>query len=925
MKRTLVAIVCLALLLPALQAAAQGKTSGSVRGTVVDPDGAVLPGVTVRAMSDALVSGQAVAITGGTGIYRFPSLPPGRYSIEADLAGFRSVRRDNLQLALGQDLEVDFQLGDIEVSEEIVVVAEAMVVSTVSNAAAFNLSQDFIDRQPLARDPTDLMNYAPGIENDQAYGAPSTYQNAYNFDGVDVSDAEIGSQWVLPSMDWVEEVQVAGLGADAEYGGFTGAVVNLVTKSGGNTFHGDVRAYYSGGSLNSDNAPEGVEGTNKVDSYLDLSASFGGPIARDKVWYFVSGNWNEEEIEPFFSAGAPADDREINTETRTTVMGKITWQAGQSNRVVVMADYDGKEEDYRGIGNFTLASGSFRQDSPSYLFNLSWESLVNDHNFLTAKVTGYRGSDDRFPYNGDAQNHYDAGNSGFDWYNYFRTSLKDVERTTLDASWSLFADGLLSGTDSHNFKFGVVYEELGVDWDTATTGGFWYYDDSYYCDSLDAYFSDPFCGVYSSTFGGEWNLHGDMDGLHFYAQDAWKIGRFAVNAGVRYTAYTGNFSDPVSAPTAGGSDVYDADMWAPRLGLVWDLFGNGRTALKAHYGIYYDGMTITLYDREASGEALSDEEWFDYNFDTGEFDIPAGGEIQAFADMDPGIEHPYVEQLVLTFEQQIGTNMLAGIDYIHRENNNINAMVVANVGDYDAQVAPGNPFGGGGLPFFDLLDEQQNLITNPDAATREYDSVALRLRKRYANGWSLDGSLVWSDLTGTANYWYNGYNEDAGPNFEDLNGFVNAGGKLPFNSEWVLKLSGSVDLPWRILLSGFYQYRTGEFWTPYAEFEGLYFNDRQPVYMTDRGSQQYDDRSVLDLRLQKDFGLGGDMTLGLFVDVFNALDSDKVTEVDTQWGWYVYDWEDHPGGSFWDPSSRYEDPLDIQTPREVRLGVRFSW
>jgi hypothetical protein len=203
MRRTLLATVCLALLLPGIEVAAQGKTSGSVRGTVVDPDGAVLPGVTVRAMSDALVSGQAVSVTSGTGTYRFPSLPPGPYSIEADLPGFRSVRRDDLRVAIGQDLEVDFQLGDIEVSEEIVVVAEAMRVSTVSNAAAFNLSQEFIDRQPLARDPTKLMNYAPGIENDQAYGAPSTFQNAYNFDGVDVSDAELGSQWVLPSMDWV--------------------------------------------------------------------------------------------------------------------------------------------------------------------------------------------------------------------------------------------------------------------------------------------------------------------------------------------------------------------------------------------------------------------------------------------------------------------------------------------------------------------------------------------------------------------------------------------------------------------------------------------------------------------------------------------------------------------------------------------------
>jgi hypothetical protein len=924
MKKSLIAIVCLALLLPAIQASAQGKTSGSVRGTVVDPDGAVLPGVTVRATSDALVSGQAVAITGGTGSYRFPSLPPGSYSIEADLPGFRSVRREDLRLALGQDLEVNFQLGDIEVSEEIVVVAEAMQVSTVSNAAAFNVSQEFIDRQPLARDPVDVMNYAPGIENDQAYGAPSTYQNAYNFDGVDVSDAEIGSQWVLPSMDWVEEVQVAGLGADAEYGGFTGAVVNLVTKSGGNTFHGDVRAYYSDSSLNSDNAPEGVEGTTKVDSYTDVSASLGGPIARDKVWFFVSGNWVEDVLEPFFSAGAPENDRELNTDTRTTLMGKITWQENLSNRVVVLADFDGKEEDYRDVGEFVLASGAIFQDSPSYLFNLSWESLVNDHNFLTAKVTGYRGSDDRTPYNGDDLYRLDA-ESGFEWANY-RNSFKDVDRTTLDASWSLFADGLLSSTDSHNFKFGVVYEELGVDWDTSWPGGFWLYDDSYYCDSLDAYFADPFCGVYSSTFGGEWNLHGDMDGLHFYVQDAWKIGRFAVNAGVRYTAYTGNFSDPVSAPTAGGSDVYDEDMWAPRIGLVWDLFGNGRSALKAHYGIYYDGMTVTLYDREASGAALSDEEWFDYNFDTGEFDIPVGGDIAARAAMDPGIEHPYVEQFVLTYEQQIGANMLAGIDYIHRESNNITAMVVSNVEDYDAQVAPDNPLGGPDVPFFDLLDEQQNLITNPDAATREYDSVALRLRKRYAGGWSLDGSLVWSDLTGTADYAYSGYTTADGPDFTDLNGFVNADGKLPFNSEWVFKLSGSVDLPWRILLSGFYQYRTGEYWTPYADFEGLYFNDRTPVYITARGSEQYDDRSELDLRLQKEFGLGGDTALALFVDVFNVLDSDKVTEVDTQWGWYVYDWEDHPGNSFWDgPRSGYQAPLEIQTPREIRLGVKFSW
>jgi hypothetical protein len=264
--------------------------------------------------------------------------------------------------------------------------------------------------------------------------------------------------------------------------------------------------------------------------------------------------------------------------------------------------------------------------------------------------------------------------------------------------------------------------------------------------------------------------------------------------------------------------------------------------------------------------------------------------------------------------------MLLGVDYINRENHNINAMVVSNISDYDSLLAPDNPFGGGDVPFFDLLEPQENLITNPEQATRNYESVALRVRKRYSGGWSLDGSLVWSDLTGTADW---GYNGDTG--FDDLNGFVNAGGRLPNNSEWVFKVSASVDLPWRTLLSGFYQYRTGEYWTPYAVVEGLYYNDRETIFLTERGSQQYPNRSVLDLRLQKEFVLGGDMALALFIDAFNVLDSDKATNVNRRWGWYVYDWTDHPGNSFWDPSSRFEEVLGIQTPREIRLGAKFSW
>ncbi len=923
----LAAVLALVVLaISAVSVSAQGTTTGSIRGAVTDPNGDVMPGVTVRALSDALVSGQQAAVTSGAGVYRFPSLPVGNYVLEATMSGFQSVRQENISVALGQAQSVDLQLGDVTINEEIVVVAESSQVSTVDNKVDFNLGANFIERQPITRDPTGLMNYAPGIQNGQAYGAPSNSQNAYNMDGVDVSDPELGSQWVLPSMDWVEEVQVAGLGADAEYGGFTGAVVNLITKSGGNDFHGDARLYYSGGGLNSENAPEDVEGVNKVKSDFDGSASFGGPVIRDSLWYFVSGNMRARVVEPFFTEGTPGDDRENSDRTETRVLGKLTWQLNNSNKLMALLDWDDVVHDYRGVGDFTLASASQRQESPNYVYNLSWESLINNSNFLSVKLTGYTGGDDRLPYFGDIPGREDF-ETGFEWDNDKTTSSKDVSRLNLDASWSFFVDGLISKNDSHNFKFGLFYEQTNSDYVTHRNGDFSYYDDSYYCDSIDAYFADPFCAVYSSDWGGEWNLNTNIDGYHAYAQDSWKIGRFAVNVGVRYSKYVGNFDDPISAPTTGGSNVYDVDMWAPRLGVVWDLTGTGRSVLKAHYGIYYEGMTVTLFDREASGNALSDTEYYDYNFDTGEFDDPAGGSVEARAQMDPGIKHPSVDQFILTYEQQVGQEILFGVDYIKREYKNINAMVVDNLDDYDSLVTlpspADSPLAGGVLPFYELLAPQDNLITNPDFATRDYQSVVLRASKRYSHGWAVDGSLVWSDLNGTADYSLPGY----GTGFSDLNGITNTDGTLPGNSEWVFKVSGSVDLPWTMVLSGFYQWRSGEYWTPTVRLRGLYYNDRTSAFMVPRGSQQYEDRSTLDLRIEKTFRFGGAKALSLFVDAFNVFDSDTVTAVSGRWGDYYYDYQDpsDPVSNEWVESSTYQTPLAIQTPREIRLGAKFSW
>jgi hypothetical protein len=240
--------------------------------------------------------------------------------------------------------------------------------------------------------------------------------------------------------------------------------------------------------------------------------------------------------------------------------------------------------------------------------------------------------------------------------------------------------------------------------------------------------------------------------------------------------------------------------------------------------------------------------------------------------------------------------------------------------DYDALLAPDNPLTGGDLPFYELLSEQDFALTNPAAAYREYDAVMLRFNKRFADGWSMNASLVWADLDGNTDS-VDGYDDT----WEDLNGQVNSDGTLPGYSEWELKANASVDLGWDMILSGYYLFRSGEHWTPYVQVRGLLENDRTYVNMEPLGSEQLDDRHLLDVKLEKRFKFARDMGLAIMIDVFNLLNDDTVLEVSERWGTYYYQWDAHPEESEWDPSSSFGQPTDVEDGRAIRLGVKLSF
>ncbi|MEW6338175.1 MAG: carboxypeptidase regulatory-like domain-containing protein [Acidobacteriota bacterium] len=892
-----VALLAVALAAPLL---AQGNTTGSLRGTVSDAEGGVLPGVTVTALSDALIGGQTMTVTDERGNYRFPSLPVGIYAVDAELSGFKKFRQENLRVSLAKELTLNVTMALAAVAEEITVTADAPVVSVVNNAVDASFDQSFLDTQPLPRFFSSLMNYAPGVNDGLAFGGTDEAENAYMLDGVNVSDPAGGTEWIFPSVDWVQEVQVAGLGANAEYGGFTAGILNAVTKSGGNEFAGDLVAYYAPEDFVSDNS-EGEE--DETFAYQELSLSLGGALAKDKLWYFASASWIEDERTPY-----GALDSDVREYLRG--MAKLTLQGNTRNRVMFLVDYDGVDREHRGVSALTLPSASYQQDSPNISYNLTWEGLINDSNFVTVKLTGFDGSDDRSPYNGDQPNRYDV-ESGYSWQNAVYTIEQDRQRQSLDAAWNLFADGLIGADDTHAFKFGVTYETGSAKEDYWRNGGFSYYDDSYYCDSTDDYFANPDCGIYSADFGDEIHMDAEQAGLALFAQDSWKVGRFNLNLGVRYGAYQGGFA-------GGASDVYDVDFVDPRVGFVVDLFGNGRTALKAHYGRYHAGMFSYMYDREESGEVFTPFYYCDYDFDDGDF-TDCSEPTLAAARMDGGINHPYVDQFVASFEQQLGRDMSVGVDYVIRETRDIVAMVNVN-DDYDVLTAPGNPLGGGSLPFYDLLSEPEYVLTNPSAAYKDYDAIMLRFDKRYSHGWLLKASFVYADLTGNV-LSADGYVDE----FEDLNGQTNADGKLRGFSKYEGKINLTVDLPLGLQLSGYYRYLSGEYWTPYVRVRGLYFNDPQNVNMVARGAEQLPDRNMVDLRLTWTAPLGGDLKLALFLDAFNVFNEGTITDVNERWGDYRYDYEDHPDGSTWRPSSTFGETLSIERPRELRIGARFSF
>lgn len=334
---------------------AQGTTTGGISGTLTDSSGAVLPGVTLT-LSGTSLQGTRSTVADNEGFYRFRNLPPGvDYKVVATLSGFRGVARENIQVFLGQEGTVNMMLSPAGVSEEVTVTAAVPLVDVGQTSTGVNITADLFATLPSARSFQQLTAMAPSVALDMgdhdtrfaespSVGASSAPENNYIIDGLSVTDPRYGTSGVNLTMNFVQEVQVLTGGYQAEFGRSTGGVFNVVTKSGGNDFHGNLFNYNRSESWTPDDAERRqnkqlLTFADRISSY-DVGGSIGGPIVRDKVWFF--GAYGPIRRTTFLGgqieAGRVIDTSGREVERNADIYaGKVTWTPISSHTLVVSA------------------------------------------------------------------------------------------------------------------------------------------------------------------------------------------------------------------------------------------------------------------------------------------------------------------------------------------------------------------------------------------------------------------------------------------------------------------------------------------------------------------------------------------------------------------------------------------------------------
>ena len=919
MKNKIVTLLAIILLLAPI-AFSQSRETGAIRGVVTDEQSSPLPGVNVT-LSGVSLMGTRAAVTDANGEFRFPAVPPGEFALKFELQGFGTLVREKIRVTTTTTLTFDVQLKPATVSEEVTVVAQSPTVDVKSTeTASVTLSNEILRNMPNNQFTSNIVNMAPGVNNDVAFGASSDTGIAYSMDGVNVADPDAGSAWVFSDYNVIEEAKVMGIGLPAEYGNFTGVIFNLVTKSGGNNLSGhfefDFQGYQADSAFwqannNQAYAEDWPELTSPSSKLMDVNGHLGGPIVKDKLWFYTGGQFYRTQNRP---TGFPED---VDYK-QPRFFAKITSQLTPSlnmNLAFQRTKYEGTN---RNTGSTYSPETGINQHSPDWLASFSLTKILSPKTFFDLKANYFEGIYYLDPEVGlDTYAHFVLDdNMLYDsaYYYYYA----DRSRFGTNASMTHYAEDFLAG--SHEFKFGAEFERSMVRnrYGHPGTGGP-LGDHIYYID----YYSYGYTGPYLAYQYAGYDKQSYYTRLEAFVQDNWQVSkRLNLSLGVRFSQNWGQVKGV-------DGNVYNTNRVAPRLGFTFDILGDKTTILKAHYGQFTEGMFASYHDMMNPPSAFSDKINYIWNLDTEEWDIFEYLVHPPYV-VDPDIQHPYMTQWTVGIERELFKDTSLSVTYIDRLWNNL-------VGHYDTLgvYEPVEYYSSALDQTFtvyerteDTLETYSYRITNLENTAefpnvlldpyRKFKGVEVLFNKRFSNRWQLLASYVYGKATGTYD---NGMADDIGygGTMYDPNFWINGEGNVTYDPTHMIKLQGTYVLPLDINFNFYLHSITGTAWTTRVRTRS-YNQGRITFFAEPRGSNHYDMATGLDLRLEKVFTLAKKYRLGLMVDIFNVFNDDSITSWGTRAG---YDWNLDPSDPEYPTSTAGHDLYGFTRPRQARVGIRL--
>ncbi len=845
-------------------------------------------------------------MTGESGRFRFPALFPGDYAVEIALDGYETTRFEGIDIGIAPSMHLDAVLRSGSVGHEVLVVDAAPFLDAASSGAITNFKDGPLHNLPTERNFYDAIQVAPGTTQMNSGGAgrgtvafgSSLQSNSWTINGVDASAPETGSAWLDLNVDLIEEIQVLGIGAPAEFGNFTGSVFSIVTRRGGESFSGAANYFHQNDGLtwpenyassqNGDPVPAGDPHgfAFERDRYAEVALTLGGPAIRERLWFMAGGQYSRDSSwTPGTDPASASPDRAESDRFSLKLTGKI----GNAQEFFV----SGHGESWsllRGSSRSVAPSAAFGERGTTAAWTAGLTSTVSANTLVTARYGGWYGTDihdsptDSFemPFvNHDAKPvaTYTGGQlypwDHLTWSNRFRVRMTH------------YADDFLGA--HHDFRFGLqLARGRAVTAVAAGPNGAYQYQSG---GRIYQVVQEPY------RYGGASRAAAVFVDDTIAASDRFSLDlglRLDLNRGevpgydllaVAAAGQTSEFDAIKAVSTAGNAPGHpDVVKWAilsPRLGFTLRADERGRSAFSGFFGVHYDQNVIGNWEAPSPGATP----WTLYSVKS---DGTRGRLLYRQRVEEPAqpenVLAPRSYHYTAAYEREIGARVSVGVRYVHKYTDRMIGWSILD-GQYES-IEWADPYSGSPITLLNQIVPPTVVKGNspgdfpgaPEKYEQTYDGLLFTFAARDAGVWSLQGSYTLSKSEGLIpRPWYESQNAPfyASRQGRDPNSYLNAYQRLQADRPHMFRLQGVLFLPRDFLLAVNTNFESGKPFSRQVRAAGVTRQPAQNFIAEPAGSRaglRHPTIWMLDVRFGKRVVLGS-MRLKLDAWLYNALNS----------------------------------------------------